>query len=169
MKQQRETIESVINKFEQNWPVVAEQLNGFFLKMHRVDECIQEEIEDHLHKLGLQKADFSLLSALRRSAPPYQLTPTELTESMVFSSGGLTKVLLRMEAREYIKRQKNTEDKRSRLVRLTNKGKDLVEKTMLEIQQLERNLCPLNSQEVSQLENLMNKILERVENGLACK
>ncbi|WP_017445538.1 MarR family winged helix-turn-helix transcriptional regulator [Gayadomonas joobiniege] len=161
--QARESIFTVIEKFKLNWPDCGERLNPYFLKMYRIHELLQAQIENYLAGLGLQKADFSLMTALRRSEHPYVLSPTELSQSMVFSSGGLTKVIMRLDQKGYIKRLDNPDDKRSRLVALTEIGKHIVEETMSEVQKMEQNSCPLTEQECDQLVALLDKLLHKLE------
>jgi len=47
------------------------------------------------------------------------VAPINLYESLVFSSGGMTKLLKKLEDRNYISRVDNPIDKRSKLVRIT--------------------------------------------------
>lgn len=58
------------------------------------------------------------------------LTPTELSELTIFSSGGMTKVLKRLEERGLIYRQENENDKRCMLVCLSDKGEELIIKSL---------------------------------------
>ena len=61
------------------------------------------------------------------------LSPTDLYDATIFSSGGMTKVLKKLEERNLIKREASSNDKRSMLISLTKEGKDLIENCMLEI------------------------------------
>ncbi len=54
------------------------------------------------------------------------LSPTELYDATVFSSGGMTKVLKKLQERGYIVRKPMQNDKRSNLVCITALGKELV-------------------------------------------
>ena len=61
------------------------------------------------------------------------LSPTDLYDAIVFSSGGMTKVLKKLEERNLIKREASSNDKRSMLISLTQEGKDLIENCMIEV------------------------------------
>ena len=52
----------------------------------------------------------------------YQMSPTQLYEAMVFSSGGMTKILKKLEEKQYISRVSSDTDKRNKLVKLELKG-----------------------------------------------
>ena len=83
---------------------------------------------------------------------------------MFFSSGGLTKVLVRLAEAGLIERLENPHDKRSKLVQLNQKGKQLVETIMPTIQQQGRQLLAgLSENESLQLESLLQKVLDHNE------
>ncbi len=58
------------------------------------------------------------------------MTPTALYEATLFSSGGMTKVLKKLEKRGFISRIPSSKDKRSMLVEITPKGEIIVEKSL---------------------------------------
>lgn len=154
-------IERAINE---NWPECAKTMSFSLLKMARINDFFTNEIETCVEQHQLQHADFSVLATLRRSAAPYCLSPTELYHSMFFSSGGLTKVLGRLVDAGLIDRVDNPEDKRSKLVKLNNQGKKLVEKMMPQLHQQGKNLLKgLSEDETLQLEILLQKVLDHHE------
>ena len=66
---------------------------------------------------GLQPGWFDLLAALRRAGEPYALTPTQLMQTMMLSSGGMTKRLDRLAAAGLVERRPDPNDRRGILVR----------------------------------------------------
>lgn len=76
-------------------------------------------IEAVFAKHGIDTGEFDVLATLSRSGPPYALRPTELFETMMISSGGLTDRLRRLEKRGLIVREASDEDRRSLIVRLS--------------------------------------------------
>ena len=58
------------------------------------------------------------------------MTPTALYEATLFSSGGMTKLLKKLEKREFITRIPSNKDKRSMLVEITPEGEIVVEKSL---------------------------------------
>ncbi|QKJ22825.1 MarR family winged helix-turn-helix transcriptional regulator [Poseidonibacter lekithochrous] len=90
----------------------------------------------------------------------YTLSPTELYERMLFSSGGMTKVLKQLEEKEYIQRIENSVDKRSKLVQLSQLGKETTVKALGEILELEDTYySKLNNEEQKNLQALLEKML----------
>ena len=148
----------------QNWPECVDASSLTLLKITRVQELFKNEIETCVTQYQLQHADFSVLATLRRSAKPYCLSPTDLYKSMFFSSGGLTKVLRRLLEAGLIERLENPQDKRSKLVKLNEQGKQLVEKIMPELHKKDKALLKgLTKQEQTQLEALLQKTLDHHE------
>jgi DNA-binding MarR family transcriptional regulator len=82
-----------------------------------------------LSALDLSSADYSVLAALRRAGPPYQQTPSKLYSRLQRSSGGMTKILKRLEERALIERAPDPSDGRGSVVSLTAKGLDLQERS----------------------------------------
>ena len=89
---------------------------------------------DHLAPMmrgfGLQGGEFDVIATLRRAGPPYALTPTQLYEAAMMSSGGMTARLDRLEKSGLIRRSPNPEDRRGTLVSLTDAGHALIEKAL---------------------------------------
>ncbi|WP_440906375.1 MarR family winged helix-turn-helix transcriptional regulator (plasmid) [Catenovulum sp. SX2] len=163
MTDKRETIQQMITGIERNWPEITGSLNPVVLKMHRLHDHIQQGVCELLQSYQLQKADFGVLSALRRSGAPYCLTPTDLYQTMLFSSGGLTKVLTRVESLGLIERVENPDDKRSKMVQLTEKGKLLVEEIMPNLHAVERSSIKLSADDLEKFDALLTSMLSYYE------
>ena len=87
------------------------------------------------------------------------LSPTDLYDAIVFSSGGMTKVLKKLEERNLIKREASSNDKRSMLISLTQEGKDLIENCMIEVEKKkEKKFSILTQKEKEDLKNILSKI-----------
>ena len=87
------------------------------------------------------------------------LSPTDLYDATVFSSGGMTKVLKKLEERNLIKREASSSDKRSMLISLTAQGRELIENCMLEIAKAkEEKFNVLTQKEKEDLKNILSKI-----------
>ncbi|MBK6012287.1 MarR family winged helix-turn-helix transcriptional regulator [Streptomyces sp. MBT53] len=88
---------------------------------------VQEFYDASTAQHGLSGPDFFLLAELRRRGEPFQATPGELTQVLVRSSGGTTKLLDRLVAVGHITRVANPDDRRSTLVQLTDNGRRLID------------------------------------------
>ena len=83
--------------------------------------------KETLEPFELTSNDYAVLATLRRAGPPYQLSPSELYTTLERSSGGMTKMLKRLEGRGLVERIPDPEDRRSTRVVLTELGVSLQE------------------------------------------
>lgn len=96
-------------------------------RLARLSVLIDAFARETLDPLKLMQSDYAVLAALRRVGPPYTLAPNELYTGLERSSGGMTKMLKRLEDLGLVRRVMNPADKRSKLVRLTAAGKRVEE------------------------------------------
>ncbi|PMG08833.1 transcriptional regulator [Vibrio breoganii] len=160
----QESLETILKLGKANWPEAFDSFRPTILMIHRIHSHLDDDLEDIIAGHDLQKADFGILMTLRRSGEPYCLSPTDLYRSMLFSSGGLTKVLSRVEKAGLVERLENPQDGRSKLVKLTDTGRKLIEQVALTLhQQEQRQLDVLTADEKQQFEQLLNKVLGQWE------
>lgn len=113
---------------------------------------------------GLERGEFDVISTLRRSGPPYTLSPTELYQSLMITSGGLTHRLKRLAKAGLIERRPSQEDGRSLLVCLTEAGARKVEAAFAEDMALEAQvLSVLPPDKREQLADLLRDLARSVE------
>ncbi|WP_121065687.1 MarR family winged helix-turn-helix transcriptional regulator [Chachezhania antarctica] len=122
----------------ENWPGMAAEHAGVNIAVQRLSRLLERAAHVGLGPFKLSLTEFELLCALRSQPPPHRLTPSSLYDAMLISSGGLTKVLGKLEERDLITRPVSTGDRRSRPVALTALGADLVERAMAAVQRVER-------------------------------
>jgi DNA-binding MarR family transcriptional regulator len=111
-------------------------------------------------RYGITWGEYLVLAALRRAGPPYRMNPTTLFNSMVLSSGAMTNRLDGLEEMGLIRRLPDPHDRRGRLVELTTKGRELVDKAVVEhLANEERMLGGLSASERTRLADLLRKLL----------
>ncbi len=112
-------------------------------------------------EFGVQIGEFDVLATLRRSAPPYELTPTALFETAMVSSGGMTSRLDRLERQGLVARRPNPEDRRGTLVGLTEKGLALMDTLVpAHIENENAALKGLTRAEQERLNSLLAKLVQ---------
>ncbi|MCB2427944.1 MarR family winged helix-turn-helix transcriptional regulator [Methylophaga pinxianii] len=85
----------------------------------------------HCHQQhDLRQGEFDVLATLRRSGKPYSLTPSELYQSMLLTSGAMTSRLDRLETKGLIRREHSQADRRSIQVTLTTRGKKTIDSVL---------------------------------------
>ncbi|WP_345881375.1 MarR family transcriptional regulator [Shewanella algae] len=98
-----------------------------FGRLARIHKHIETEILRCHGEFGLRQGEFDVLATLRRSGEPYTLTPGQLHQSMMLTSGAMTSRLDKLEQKGLICRSHCTEDRRAVNVQLTAEGKAKVE------------------------------------------
>jgi len=134
----------------------------------RLSNLVRPGIEATFAGFGLDRGEFDVIGTLRRSGPPYRLTPTDMYASLMISSGGLTHRLDRLEKRGLIRREKSPHDGRSVLVALTEAGAALAEKAFRTDMASESSfLRALDGEEREALAALLRKLIGGIEDDLA--
>ena len=88
----------------------------------------------------LEVWEFDVLSALRRSGEPYQLSPGTLVAQTLVTSGTMTNRIDRLAERGLVERLPAPGDRRGVLVRLAPEGRDRVDAAMEDLLRVEREL-----------------------------
>ncbi|MEM7569313.1 MAG: MarR family transcriptional regulator [Pseudomonadota bacterium] len=92
--------------------------------------ALERRVSDVLKPHDLNYSDFDALATLARAGAPYELTPTDLMNAVVLSSGAMTALLDRLVQRGLIARGQSKRDGRVRTAVLTKKGKALVDEVV---------------------------------------
>ncbi|GGB84072.1 transcriptional regulator [Knoellia flava TL1] len=97
-------------------------------RLHRVAAALTTELTRVYNEHGLGEGEFDVLATLRRQGGDCALTPSDLSEQTVVTSGAVTKRVDRLVTLGLVERRPSGTDGRSRLVALTPKGRDLIDR-----------------------------------------
>ncbi|MCW2771360.1 MAG: MarR family transcriptional regulator [Aeromicrobium sp.] len=92
------------------------------LALH-LDRARKEAFAAH----GLEPSEFDVLSALRRTGEPYQLSPGRLVQETLVTSGTMTNRVDRLVRKGLVERRPDPADRRGVQVRLTPEGRVAVD------------------------------------------
>ena len=107
----------------------------------------------------LETWGFDVLASLRRVGDPYQLSPGQLIQETMVTSGTMTNRLDRLEELGLITRTQDPSDGRGSLVTLTKAGAKAVDSAMEDLLGRERELLKmLNKGEQSELAALLREL-----------
>lgn len=110
---------------------------------------------------GLEGWEFDVLSALRRSGEPYQLSPGQLVTQTLVTSGTMTNRVDRLVTRGLVGRSPDPSDRRGVIVALTPSGREVVDAAMSDLLDRERLLLSqLPRTERDQLAATLRGLLE---------
>lgn len=135
-------------------------------RLQQVNKYMSQAMSQTFRRHGLTDAAFDVLATLLRSGPPYTLTPAQLLEQLLVTSGSMTSRLISLEKQGLIQRKVSTEDKRSRQVVLTKKGHEIIKRAMKQhVETQDALLSSLSKKERAQLTELLRCYLTRAVPG----
>jgi DNA-binding MarR family transcriptional regulator len=137
---------------------------GLLGRIARLRSHLERELEAEFAKYGLNRSSFDVLATLRRSGPPYRLSPTELLETLMITSGTMTNRIDQLEKAGLVERLDNPEDRRGVIIALTDKGFETVDKAVTgHVANQHRLVEPLSTEERDALDALTAKFLAAFE------
>ena len=134
------------------------------VRLARLSVLIEGFQQQVLSPFGLSSGHYGVLAALRRAGPPYQLTPSKLYSRLQRSSGGMTKILKRLEEQGLVRRAPDPQDGRGSLVSLTDAGSAMQEQVFHAFLTATQELLePLSETEVKDADGVLRQLLELFE------
>ena len=108
----------------------------------------------------LENWGFDVLAALRRAGEPHQLSPGQLMQETMVTSGTMTNRLDRLEELQLITREQDPDDGRGSLVTLTKSGVRAVDAALEGLLENERELLgTLTAKDRELLADLLSKLV----------
>ena len=160
----RDYVDTILDQWATERPDLDVSPMGVIGRISRVSRVLERRIEQVFATYGLSRGGFDVLAALRRSGAPYQLSPTDLYNSLLISSGAMTNRVDRLEERKLVSRVPDPTDRRGVLVALTPKGRRLIDKVIeAHLNNEHRLLEHLTSAEGKELAFLLRKLLISVD------
>lgn len=157
---EQDYVDRILEQWARERPDLDVSPIGVIGRVSRLSRVLEQVIEETFASLGLFKGGFDVLAALRRSGPPYRLSPTALHNSLLISSGAMTNRIDRLEERGLVSRGPVPNDRRAIFVGLTPKGKELVDRVTTALAAHEHELLrSMNDGERQELARLLRKVL----------
>lgn len=123
--------QDALDKFISAWSKERPELDtaqlAIFGRITRISLRMRKVFNEWLSLKGLTWETFDIIATLRRSGPPYGLSPSSLYEACLLSSGAMTNRIDRVEQLGLVTREPDAMDRRSVHVVLTTKGKRLAD------------------------------------------
>lgn len=135
-----DAVDRVVAQWAKEKPDLETEPMAMMGRMMRLAKYLETQVAEVHKKYDLKMGEFDVLATLRRSGAPYQLTPSELIDSMMLTSGAMTNRLDKLESKGYISRTHSKEDRRSVSVKLTSAGLLLIDKLIEEHVNVQQNL-----------------------------
>lgn len=113
--------------------------------------------------LNLSRGEIMTLTCLRLSPEPHELRQNEISERVLMTSGGVTNICKKLMAAGWVVREKDPDDARASVYRLTNSGVELTNTVIPTIHGEEKRIASsLVDSELDTLCNLLERVTEKV-------
>jgi MarR family 2-MHQ and catechol resistance regulon transcriptional repressor len=124
--------------------------------MVRCHHALRHIAERSIKDAGLGLTDFAALEALLHKGP---LSITEIQSRVPLALGSMTAAVDRLEERGFILRTPSPEDRRAKILKLSPKGRSVVEAAFTRhAADLETIMAVLNQREKRQLHDLLKRV-----------
>jgi DNA-binding MarR family transcriptional regulator len=157
-----------VDRVRAQWRAVRPELDtapvAIVARIGRIAAYFDQATDELMGERGLSRSSWDVLASLRRAGPPHELSPTELYRALMRSSGAMTNRLHRLERAGLVERRPDPGDGRGRLVRLTARGRKLVDEIApIHLANEERLLASLTDADRSALESLLRRLARSLE------
>lgn len=152
----RQRLEAYFQSLAHGGPSAFEATRLLFRCHHAALDIRGDIARDH----GLTPGHLLTLLLLRACYPDESITPTDLRGAVMFSSGGMTKVIKGLERRGLVTRRAHPSDARSNMLVLSEAGVELIDSIVPRIAARDREMLmdSLDSDELAELIRLLGKI-----------
>lgn len=133
-----------------------------FLNLERARKVAHAHARSVWDQHGLTPAEFDVLATLRNTETPYELTPGQIQDRLLITSGGLTKVIHLLENKGYVERSVSRDDNRVKPVRLTVAGNRCIARTMKDLVAMTQDWMHsiLSQDEIREAAQVLGKIAD---------
>src|SRR5260221_6928651 len=134
-----------------------------FIALQKAADKLAVKAEQLLKSNGLTGAQYNVLRILR-GAEPDGLACSTISERMISHDPDMTRLLDRMEKRNLITRQRQSDDRRVVKTRITSAGLELLKRLDLPVREMhKRQFAHMGHARVKTLADLLDEICEQDE------
>lgn len=155
-----DAVDAIVAQWHRERPGVDVSGMAVIGRLTRLTQAIRPRLDAVFAEHGLESWEFDVLATLLRNGPPHRLTPGQLLDSMMVTSGAMTNRIDRLESRGLVERTKHPDDGRQVLVTLTDAGLRTVDAALVDHARNELEiLAALDEAERDQLVDLLRPLL----------
>ncbi|WP_085024859.1 MarR family winged helix-turn-helix transcriptional regulator [Ensifer aridi] len=119
---EKDHVDKILAQWRRERPELDVSAMGLLGRLARLRAHVSREQEKVFAEHGLTSASFDVLATLRRSGPPFQLSPGDLLAATMVTSGTMTNRIDQLEKAGLVERLNNPEDRRGVIIALTSEG-----------------------------------------------
>ncbi|MFE9576626.1 MarR family winged helix-turn-helix transcriptional regulator [Nocardia sp. NPDC006044] len=157
-------VDVIIGQWRRERPDLELEAMSILGRLARLLIIGQRVVEAVFTAHGLQRGEFDVLAALRRSGDPYELNPSVLADTLMLSRAGMTGRLDRLESAGLVRRIADPADRRAVRVALSEDGRKLIDRVVTAHAENEtRMLAVLSPGDRGELDRIVRVLLGSLE------
>lgn len=157
---EEDIIDRLLREWHQERPELDASAMAVVGRIIKLGKTFEKRAGKALLDSKIYYTDLDVLATLRRSGTPYELTPKELMQSVLITSGAMTALLDRLGKLKLIYRAPDEKDGRVKRAGLTIKGKKVIDKAIkVRFQEANISIQILEADEKKSLSNLLKKLM----------
>jgi DNA-binding MarR family transcriptional regulator len=160
-----DSVDRVLAQWAQVRPDLDVSPMGVLGRLSRLTRVLERRLQIVFARHGLQPGEFDVLATLRRAdTQGAGMTAGALTQAAMVTSGAITNRIDRLVAKDLVTREVDPANRRAVLIRLTPRGKDVLEQALLDHVANEQALLDtLTDDQRHQLADLLRSLLHAHE------
>ncbi len=129
-------------------------------RVSRLSRLIDRRLGENFARHGVDDWMYDVLATLYRIGEPWELSPTDLVNRTMVTTGAMTNRIDRLVERGLVTRRRSADDRRRVVVALTDEGRHLVEAASPDHYRFENDLiAALSPQQRTELEQTLRALL----------
>ncbi|WP_077646428.1 MarR family winged helix-turn-helix transcriptional regulator [Salinivibrio sp. IB643] len=161
---QTDKVDLILSQWHRERPDIDPSPMAITGRLARINGHINPKLQHVFGQYNLNPGEFDVMASLRRAGKPYTLTPNQLLDALMLTSGAMTNRIDRLEHKGLVARSPDPNDRRGVYVSLTDAGLDLIDKAVTDhTNNLHQLLAGLTTSEQANLADLLKKLLGHVE------
>ena len=162
--------DDIVNQLLHQWAVEHPELDtsalGVVVRIQMLAKHLQRRSTRALAIHGLKHWEYDVLSVLRRQGEPFEMPATDIAKESMLTTGAMTTRIDGLEQRGLLRRKKNRKDGRSVLVRLSAKGRRLVDDAIdTRLRDADEALVAMSASEMQQVASALQKLAQQINPG----
>ncbi len=156
----RDEVDRIVAEWRKERPELDVSALEVLSRVTRLARHLDRARKSAFAKHGLEIWGFDVLAGLRRTGAPYELSPGQLLQQTLVTSGTMTNRIDRLQELGFVERRPEPADGRGIIVRLTPIGKEVVDAALDDLLSSEESLlAELNKSERIQLAQILCTVL----------
>ncbi|MFB9734975.1 MarR family winged helix-turn-helix transcriptional regulator [Streptomyces sp. NPDC057386] len=156
-----DAVDAIIGQWATVRPDLDTRAMEVFGRVYRLARVMGDRMEKTYSRFGISRGEFDVLATLRRADTPYTLSPRQLSQTLMLTTGGMTGRLDKLERAGLLRRSPDPHDRRGLQVTLTEEGLRLIDEAVAAglAVQTEALTAAMDAKRAEELAGLLRELL----------